>query len=685
MPSYKLAIDTGGTYTDFCLISDSGDIAVFKEPSTPEDPSIAVLTGINSILSRNNIKPDQIDFVLLGTTVGTNAILEHKGAPITLLTTKGFKDILYIGRQNRPHLYDFRVVKPPPLLPRRLILEVNERILADGSVQVSLTEEEIREIIRQVDETGLSSVAICLLHSYANPLHEQMLKEALLRHAPSLYVSISSDILPEFREYERTSTTVIDAYIKPLVEKHLLGLEKELSALGIKSELFIMQSGGGVLTAAEARRHSAQLALSGPAGSVLAGLKIATATTHKNLLTADMGGTSMDICLINQGKTQFTTEGNISGYPMRLPMMDIVEIGAGGGSIAWIDAGGALRAGPHSAGANPGPACYDMGGKEPTATDANVVLGRLAPQDLAGRHPVVKPELAARVISVKICAPLGLSLEEAAEGIIRVVNAKMVRAMRLVSVAKGYDPRLFTLAPFGGAGPLHAVELAKELDIPRILIAPHPGVASAWGMLSADVRHYYSATCLLDFLPEACERINQGFDRLIDQGNDILRLEGFTDKDRQFMRLIDLRYKGQSYELTLIIPANRLLPADIQIITRRFHRDHQKRYGYYRQEAKLESVTLRIIAMGILPKEDLSAQAGVPQGDLRPAYTRDVYLSGAYRATPVYRRQDIGPGIVLKGPAVVSQEDATTLLWPGNRLTCDRWGNMIILREAGEI
>ena len=685
MPSYKLAIDTGGTYTDFCLIDDSGSLLVYKEPSTPEDPAKAVLTGIKSIIGKYSIDPGQIDFVLLGTTVGANAILEHNGAPITLLTTKGFKDILYIGRQNRPHLYDFRAVKPPPLLPRQMILEVNERILADGTIHISLTEEEIQNTIRQVKEAGVTAVAICLLHAYTNPVHEQMLKEALKKHLPSITISISSEILPEFREYERTSTTVIDAYIKPLVEKHLNGLEKELSVIGIKSELFIMQSGGGVLTAAEARQQCAQITLSGPAGSVLAGVKIATATPHRNLLTADMGGTSMDISLINQGKALFTTEGNICGYPMRLPMLDIVNIGAGGGSIAWIDAGGVLQVGPRSAGANPGPACYDLGGEEPTATDANVVLGRLAPGDLAGRHIEINPDLAALAISVKICAPLGISLEEAAEGIIRIVNAKMVRAMRLVSVEKGYDPRLFTLAPLGGACPLHAVELAGELDIPRVLIAPHPGVASAWGMLSADVRHYYSATCLLDFVPEACGHINELYERLTLQGKEILDREGFAEKDRQFLRIMDIRYKGQSYELTLIVPANSLLPADLQIITRRFHREHNNRYGYDRQDAQLESVAVRLIAIGALPKEDVSAQTGAGNKKLKPVYKRDVYYSGAYRQTPVYRRLDLGTDTVIMGPAVITQEDTTTLLWPGNRLTCDRWGNMIILREGTNI
>ena len=681
MPSFKLAIDTGGTHTDFCLLSASGELHIYKEPSTPEEPAKAVIAGINGLLAKTGADPAHIDLILLGTTVATNAILEHKGAATVLLTTKGFQDILYIGRQNRPHIYDFHRLKPPPLIPRRHILEVDERILADGTVHTALSDAEILRLLQQVEASGVTSVAVCLLHSYANPAHEQRLKEALLQRFPGLTVTISAEILPEFREYERTSTTVIDAYVKPLVEQHIALLQKEIAAIGVKGELFIMHSGGGVLTTTAARRHCAQIALSESAGSALAGVSIANATPHRNLLTADMGGTSMDICLIEQGKVRFTTEGNISGYPLSLPMLDTVDIGAGGSSIAWVDAGGALQVGPRSAGAaNPGPACYDLGGTEPTVTDANVVLGRLAPEDL-NVHPALKPDLAARAISLKICAPLGISLEEAAEGIIRIVNARMVRAMRRASIERGYDPRLFTFVPFGSACPLHAVELAAEMKIPRILITPHPGVASAWGMLSADVRHYYSQTCLLDFVPEAHQQINQKYDQLTAQAREMLHREGFTDQATSFIRMLDLRYQGQPYELTLVISANTLLPADLNLIARRFHREHQKRYGYERPSAPLESVTLRLMAMGALPKEIQPAPASVAAKELKPLHTREIYLSGAYRTVPVFARSACGLGAALKGPAVITQEDATTLIWPGNRVTCDRWGNLLIIRE----
>lgn len=642
----------------------------------PADPARAVLAGIKSIVQKANIDPGQIDFILHGTTVATNAILESKGAPLALVTTKGFRDVIYIGRQNRPHLYDFRAVKPTPLLPRRLALEVNERVLTDGSVQTALTEEEIQSLISQVKETGVASVAICLLHAYLNPVHEIKLKKAFQEHLPHLSVTISSEILPEFREYERTSTTVINALVKPLTEKYTRQLEKELVAAGVKSELFIMQSSGGVLTTEQAREQSARIALSGPAGGVLAGLHLARLTGINNLITADMGGTSMDISLIDNGKPHFTTEGSIGGYPLRLPMLDITTIGAGGGSIAWVDTGVALRVGPRSAGAAPGPACYGLGGEEPTVTDANLVLGRLDPADLAGSI-ILKPELAAKAITEKIGAPLGLKLEEAAEGIIRVVNANMIRAMRLISVQKGYDPRFFTLVPLGGACPLQAVELARELGIPRIMVPPHPGVASAWGMLSADVRHDYSLSCVRDFTPAICPALNAAFAKLSVEGRNALLREGFAESAMHFNRLLDIRYQGQSYELTLSIPNNTLIEADIQIIIRRFHRLHRQRYGYTRENAPLQTVALRLTATGDLPKIT-GLQQAVGAKEINILGTRRVYLSGAYHQVSVYDRRQIGPGWRSAGPAAITQADTTTLLWPGDRVYGDRWGNIII-------
>lgn len=670
---YRLTVDTGGTFTDFCLLGSNGEIDVYKEPSTPDDPSRAVLEGVKRISRQNGIPTEQIDLFLHGTTVATNAILERKGACLALVTTKGFKDIIFIGRQDRPHLYNFQHRKPRPLVSRNLVFEVNERVLADGSVAVSLGEEDTASAVAQIAEAGVESVAICLLHAYVNPVHEMLLKRVLQQKLPHVFVTVSSEILPEFREYERTSTTVLNAFVRPIVDKYLGKLEKNLKSAGI-SRLYIMQSNGGVVDAALAREQSARTVLSGPAGGVLAGVCLARLTGYKNLITADMGGTSMDIALIRKGEPRFTTEGSIEGYPLRLPMLDVHTVGAGGGSIAWMDHGGALRVGPQSAGAFPGPACYNCGGQDPTVTDANLVLGRLNPEDFAGAT-TLRPELAQRAIIDKVGRPLGLGPQEAAEGIIRVVNATMVRAIRVVSVQKGHDPRDFTLMAFGGAGPLHAVELAKELGIPRVLIPAYPGVTSAWGMLSADVRHDYVLAFRAELVPHVISEINGRFAHLESRARSDLIGEGFAEDEILFARLADLRYKGQSYELSVPLP-DALGEKEVEVISQQFHRLHRQRYGYCRENGPLEVVALRLAAAGKLPKT--KPRRAARKKEPVPSGVRTVYLSGELFETPVYQRREIAAGWEVQGPAVISQADSTALLWPGDSARCDRWGNIVI-------
>ncbi|MCL6558689.1 MAG: hydantoinase/oxoprolinase family protein [Firmicutes bacterium] len=675
MSGFKLAVDTGGTFTDFCLMGDDGELWVFKEPSTPEDPSKAVLAGIAKIIREKRIRPGQISLFLHGTTVATNAILERRGARTALITTRGFKDVIFIGRQNRPHLYNFQAVRPEPLVSRDLVFEVNERILADGSVKKGLQDGEIDAVVEKVRAARAASVAICLLHSYINPFHELLLKNALEKRLPPLFLSVSSEILPEFREYERTSTTVINAAVGPLIGGYVGRLERDLSSAGVKRNLYIMQSNGGLITSAQAREQSARTVLSGPAGGVLAGVRLAEMTGYKNLITADMGGTSMDVCLIYEGEPRFTTEGTISGHPLRLPMLDIHTIGAGGGSVAWVDTGGALKVGPKSAGAVPGPACYGQGGQEPTVTDANLVLGRLSPEGFAGGR-LLQPELAARCIGEKIARPLGLTLENAAEGIIKVVNANMVRAVRMVSVQRGYDPRDFTLVAFGGAGPLHAVELARELGIPRVLIPGYPGVTSAWGMLSADVRRDYLLTYIAELAPGVHVEINNRFDQMVRQGEEDLERGGFAREEMRFARHLDVRYKGQSYELTLPAPDEYFDQSGIENIIECFRDLHRQYYGYRRDNATVEVVALRLVAIGKLP--ETKPQSGVKGQAKTVAGRRRIYLSGEYLDVPAYTRGQMGTGWELEGPALISQDDSTILIWPGDRLHLDRWGNIIV-------
>lgn len=670
--SYRLAVDTGGTFTDFCLLGDDGTVSVFKVPSTPDDPSRAVVRGLE-ILKEKGINLSRIALFLHGTTVATNAILEKKGARLALVTTKGFRDVIFIGRQNRPHLYDQWVTRPQPLVSRSMVFEVSERMLADGSVMVALEEKEIAALVARLREVQVEAVAVVFLHSYTNPAHELLLKKELERRLPHLSVTISSEIVPEFREYERTSTTVVNAYVQPIVARYLTKLAGSLEQAGLKG-FYVMQSSGGVISPTQAQRESVRTVLSGPAGGVLAGVHLARLTGFKNLITADMGGTSMDVSLICDGEARYTDEGMIGGYPLRLPMVAVHTVGAGGGSIAWVDPGGALRVGPRSAGAVPGPACYGLGGAEPTVTDANLVLGRLGAADFAGGKEL-RRELAERAIAEKVGGPLGLGVQEAAAGIVRVVNANMVRAMRVVSVAKGYDPRDFVLVAFGGAGPLHAVELARELGIRRVLVPPFPGITSAWGMLAADFRRDYTLTWVKELRPGMEAGLAELVGKLTRRGREDLFREGFAAQDITLALLIDLRYKGQSAALTLPLP-DPAVPDFAGALTRSFHGLHIQFYGYAREEAPVEVVALRLVATGRLP----SLKPPVRQGGSPPAPcgARNVYFAAEQVAVPVYRRNEVGAGWAVEGPAVITQADSTTLLWPGDRAYGDEWGNIII-------
>ena len=506
MSRYRLGVDTGGTFTDLCVFEEtSGDVKITKVPSTPANPALAVINGIRKLIEREGILPEELCFLIHGTTVATNALLEHKGARTALLTTEGFEDVLHIGRQNRPKLYDFRASRPAPVVPRHLRFGVPERVLHTGEVFRVLDEAKVREIVEEIREQGIRSIAVSLIHSYANPIHERKIESIVSEIFPEAHVTVSAEVLPEFREYERTSTVCINAYVMPKVNDYVADLERQMKDMGIASDLYIMQSNGGVITARTARRMSARTVLSGPAGGALTGVFLSRAIERPNVITIDMGGTSSDICLIEGGTPRLTTESEIGGYPIKLPMIDINTIGAGGGSVARIDAGGALQVGPESAGADPGPVCYGRGGTEPTVTDANLVLGRLNPAGLLGGEMPLQLDKAIEVLEEKIARPLGLDVYRAAEGIISVVNANMIRGIRRVSVERGYDPREFVLVPFGGAGPMHGVELAQALNMKEIAVPAHPGISSAVGMLSADVRHDYVQDPHLRLRERGCE------------------------------------------------------------------------------------------------------------------------------------------------------------------------------------
>lgn len=626
--------DVGGTFTDTVFIS-KGTIKVSKVPTTPRNFAEGVLRGIHKVSK-------EYTRVIHGMTVGTNAVLQRKGANVTLVTNKGFKDILEIGRQNRPSLYDFSVDRPSPLVPRNRRIEVSGRINYKGDIIEELTEENI--VLPQETE----SVAVCLLHSYANPVHEQKVKSMI--NNP---VCISSDILPEFREYERMSTTVINAYLMPVIDKYLSNLENRIS-----STLMVIESSGGIMTARSARENPVHTVLSGPAGGVIASHFLGNAVGMKNLITLDMGGTSTDISVIT-GEPIITTEGSIERYPLRIPMIDIHTIGAGGGSIAWLDEGGALRVGPHSAEADPGPACYGKGGVTPTVTDANIILGRLGIH--LGDEIDLDKKLAEQSMN-SLCEKTGFDTLELASGIVKVANANMCQGIRVVSVERGHDPRDFVLLAFGGAGPLHACELAKELSIPKVIIPVYPGVFSALGMVVADIKHEFVLTKKMT--PE--EDTHHVFEELEKKAVAVLRQEGVPKKDMTLQKYIDVRYTGQSYELRI--------PAEHAV--QKFHETHHKMYGYADVTSPVEFVNFRVVGIG---KQEKIALTPIKQtkGAPEPKETRDVFFD-KFVKTPVYRREELQYTDTIKGPAIVEEMESTILIPPGWELTVDHYGNLLL-------
>lgn len=681
--SFRLAVDTGGTFTDLCVIDElSGKLVVTKVPSTPSNPALAVITGIQKLITEKEISADKVKFILHGTTVATNALLEHKGAQTALITTEGFGDVLQIGRQNRPELYNFWARRPIPIVPRRLCYEVPERLLYTGEVFRPLDESKTESIVHEIKNRGIKSIAVSLIHSYANDIHEQRIKSIISKIHPDAYVTLSSEVLPEFREYERMSTICINSFVMPKVNKYVADLEGRLKKMGVASDLYIMQSNGGVITARMAREMSARTVLSGPAGGVLTGAFISRSTSQPNLITIDIGGTSADISLIESGTPHLTTESQIGGYPIKLPMIDINTIGAGGGSIAWIDSGGALRVGPQSAGADPGPVCYGLGGTKPTVTDANAILGRINPSYLLGGEMKLFLDDARRVIEEKIARPLEIDVERAAAGIIAVINANMIRGIRRVSVEKGYDPREFSLVAFGGAGPLHAVELARALNMTKIIIPAYPGIASAFGMLSADVRHDYVQTYIAVSNKVDAKRLQSIYQHMEKQGIHQLSNEGFSDQSIILHRYADLRYVRQAYELQVPLKNGSLTTEDISSAAQSFHAQHERNYGYARKSEPVEFVNLRLVALGKLPEMQPAQTISKGKKALQPIDYRKVFFEGTSPLkTAIYQREHLHKGQHISGPAIIEQLDSTIVIFPNYQAVTDSYGNLLITSQ----
>jgi N-methylhydantoinase A len=677
MLKIKLGVDVGGTFTDIVAIDDTGRVFFAKTPSTPEDQSIGVANGIRRVLADLGLSPESVKAVAHGTTVATNTLLERTGAKTALITTKGFRDVLHIGRQNRPQLYDLRAQRPEPLVDRYWRREAIERTLHTGEVLVPLDEEDLRWTVRELVAEGVQSIAVCFLHSYANPENEQRALAIIKSEAPQLPVSISTDILPEFREFERMNTTVLNAYVQPGMERYVSRLSNRIAGLGINGPLTIMQSSGGMMTDNVAASRSVHTLLSGPAGGVLAAQYLSESINEPNFITADLGGTSFDVSVVENGEFLTRTEGVIEGFPVKFSHIDIHTIGAGGGSIAWIDAGGALRVGPRSSGAVPGPVSYQRGGMEPTVTDAHVVLGRIG-ASLSGGELQLDVEGARRAIQAKIAGPLGLTVEAAAEGILRVVNSTMVRAIRVMTIERGIDPRRFAILPFGGAGALHGAELARALNVEKVLVPIASGNFSAFGLLAAPIRYDEVKTYQVHQDHVDLPYLKSVMEQLEATGRAQLIRDKVETSVVNVIRRADLRYFGQAYELTVPISDGPITAEAWAQALAGFHDAHERTYGFQKSGDPIELVNLRVSVIAGGERIKLYEAEDDAQSVLKPRSLRKAYFDGQWMDTPIYHRDDLRTEHTFVGPAVVEENGATTVIGPGDVVTVDSRLNLVI-------
>ena len=684
---YMIGVDVGGTFTDFSVFNlETGELFHYKDSSTPGDPSRAIVKGVKDVLEIKKAQARDVVYLAHGTTVGTNALIEKKGARVGLITTEGFKDLMEIGNQKRPSLYDLQAQKPVPLIPSGCNIGVRERIRYDGSVYTPLDEENVRQAVRQLKQYGVQAIAVCTLFSFINPAHENRIKEIIAEVYPEVYTTISSELAPEFREYSRMSTTVLNSYLGPVMKKYVNNFQTSVREMGIQAEPYITQSNGSIISIKETIDCPIKCAVSGPSAGVVAASFIGRQCNADKIITFDMGGTSADISLIENFTPQVSNEREVEGYPARIPMINIITIGAGGGSIAQIDEGGALKVGPKSAGAVPGPACYGRGGTQPVVTDANIVLGKLNQKRILGGRMEVYLDLAHEALDRCICEKSGLSRAQAANGIITVVNSNMVRAVRSVSVEKGYDVREFSLMAFGGAGPLHACEVAKELGIRQVIIPPHPGTLCSLGLLLADTKFDMSRTLILEGKVENLPKFNEQFADMIHQGSEALDREGVTKERRCFEFAVDMRYQRQNFEISIPVPTGEMTEQDLRRAIADFHAEHKRSYGYCNEQAPVQFVSYRASAIGIIDKPEMTEQPLCPAAPAPvPLETRSVLFQGEseYRPTPVYRRESFIPGQSIAGPCICEQMDTTLVVPESWIIHVDGYGNLKIDYEEG--
>ena len=681
---YRVGFDVGGTFTDFVLQSPSGDLLTAKRLTTYPDPSEACLAGLDDLLAQGAVSWSDVSQATHGTTLGSNIVIERKARGVGLLTTRGFRDVLIIGREKRYQVYDLQIEKPVPLIPRRFIGEVTERILADGTVRTELDEADARRAIRALAARGVTTLAICLLHAYLNPVHERRLAAIAAEVAPHVTVTLSHEVSPTFREYERTSTTVVNAYVMTAIRDYLRGLATAMTGRGYRGRLFVMQSSGGIATAEAMQRYPVRMIESGPAAGALMAAAYGELTGHRDLIAFDMGGTTAKLALIEAGRPATTTAFELhrvnnapgSGLPMNIQAIDLVEIGAGGGSIARARLG-VVAVGPESASSTPGPVCYDRGGVEPTVTDADVVLGYINPDYFAGGSITLRPGAAARAIEERIGRPLGLSLEDAAWGIHTIVNTNMELATRVVSIERGRDPRDLTLVAFGGSGPVHGCRLAQALGIPRVILPAAAGVTAAIGLLAAEVKFDVARTYVrrLDGLDPAA--VDAMYGEMAAQATEVVR-ESAVAGEVALVRSADARYVGQGYELTVPVPGGRLDADALVRVRASFDEVYAARYGYANPAEPVEIVTWKLSAVGGAPRIALAKAATRSVGESRKG-TRRAYFpeTRGYVDTPIYDRYALAAGTSLSGPAIVEERESTTVLPPGLTAAVDEYANLI--------
>jgi len=683
----RIAVDVGGTFTDFTIQDElSGKLLIAKHLTTPEDPSIGVMEEIDRLAQEREIDLKEVSQVIHGTTFPSNLIIERKGKNTFLITTKGFKDVLENARIKRYDLYDLFIDKPVPLVPRRSIREVTERMAYDGTVLIPLNGNEAREVIRELVSRGAESIAICLLHSYANPAHERMLKKIIEDEFPGIYVSLSSEISANYKEYERTSTTVANAYLMKGVTHYIKNLKEQFEKRGFVKNIYIMQSNGGIAASLTMERFPVHMVESGPAAGAQLSAFFGKTLHMENLLSFEMGGTTAKICPIVKGEPKITDEFEIekiklrngSGLPINIPAIDMIEIGAGGGSIARVSMG-LLVVGPDSAGAMPGPMCYAIGGQEPTVTDANVVLGYLNPDFFAGGEMKLDPVASEAGIRDKIARPLGYSVEQAAWGIYEIVTANMARATRVMTIERGYDPRNFVLMAFGGAGPMHGSRVARTVGIKKLIIPVFAGVASALGMLITDPKFHFSRTYIAKLDHIVMGRMKKIYQELEAIGLENLNRCGASGTFK-YIKSCDMRYFGQGHEINVPVLEEDLSENGAERLKARFNEEYRRNYGYVDEGAELEVVTFKLTAVCLRPKFDLKTGTKKSKGVDPKKGERKIYIpeEKEFRSCPVYDREKLYRGFEATGPAIVEERTSSTVVFPGDVLEVDGLGNLVI-------